>query len=318
MGSPSSNNDHYAVVVNNHHDEYSERTDRTIDMYGSNEEEHHHSPHYNDSGRHGHHDDDEEETNEEEPQSQDSGGRCVRSIEEKTKTECSMKNNIDYEVEDLEAGGDNTVCCLKVPIKTSNDDAGKDNISIEEGDADITNNDGDDDDENDLVTRKDDTTSQTHRCVDICCSICLGEYEVGDHVVFSSQKECQHVFHEECIIQWLCKGKKRCPICRHWFVPGISIAEQKAQAEAVALVQQAIDNEQQLQRQQRETSANAATATGTDGSGADDENDEIQYDVDEEEGDGGGTAAAAQNRTEEVPSAIETLVDVTSAIEAQV
>ena len=308
-----------------HPNEDSERTDRTIDMYGSADDPHY-SPHPNDSGRHQSHDADEEAEagTMGEPQPQDSNSeKCVTTITEQKKDECSIKNNIDYEVEDVEAGGENTVCCLKVPITKNS----MDTISIEEGDADDTNNDGDGD-ENDVITSNNDNrTSQTakkdrnkaHRCVDICCSICLGEYEVGDHVVFSSQKECQHVFHEECIIQWLCKGKKRCPICRHWFVPGISIAEQKAQAEAVALVQQAIDNEQQQGQQQ--ASAHAATGTSTDDSGDGPDDDEIQYDVDdEEEGGGGGTASAAttQNTTEEAQSAIDTIVDVTSVIETQV
>ena len=68
--------------------------------------------------------------------------------------------------------------------------------------------------------------SRSNRCVDATCTFCLDEYEVGDHVVWSNL-ECQHVFHKECLMQWLSKGKKRCPICRHWFVPGTKIDDQK-------------------------------------------------------------------------------------------
>lgn len=56
--------------------------------------------------------------------------------------------------------------------------------------------------------------------VGIECVICLVEYEVGDEVIWSTRQSCPHAFHAECILQWLGKGKKRCPICRHLFVPG--------------------------------------------------------------------------------------------------
>jgi len=64
------------------------------------------------------------------------------------------------------------------------------------------------------------------RTVDGKCAICYCEYEVGDKVVWSGL-ECRHAFHDECILPWLAKGKKRCPICRHWFVPGARIDDQK-------------------------------------------------------------------------------------------
>lgn len=74
------------------------------------------------------------------------------------------------------------------------------------------------------------------RTVDAHCAICLGEYEAGEKIVWSALLQCQHAFHDECILPWLSKGKKRCPICRHWFVPGTKIDDQKA------ALQEATDN----------------------------------------------------------------------------
>jgi hypothetical protein len=67
----------------------------------------------------------------------------------------------------------------------------------------------------------------TQRSVDAHCAICVSEYEDGEKVVWSSCLECRHAFHYECMMPWLAKGKKRCPICRHWFVPGSRIDDQK-------------------------------------------------------------------------------------------
>ncbi len=52
------------------------------------------------------------------------------------------------------------------------------------------------------------------------CSICLCEYSAGSDVVWSSNPQCEHVFHETCIEQWLMKqrGGPLCPCCRRDFV----------------------------------------------------------------------------------------------------
>lgn len=55
--------------------------------------------------------------------------------------------------------------------------------------------------------------------VDDFCPICLSNYEVGQNVVWSSNQECVHAFHYDCVVQWM---KKRasgdCPCCRSPFV----------------------------------------------------------------------------------------------------
>mmetsp|Transcript_23659 Transcript_23659/g.28888 ORF Transcript_23659/g.28888 Transcript_23659/m.28888 type:complete len:211 (-) Transcript_23659:70-702(-) len=59
---------------------------------------------------------------------------------------------------------------------------------------------------------------------DMCCAICLGEYDVGDSVCWSYNPECTHAFHTDCILEWLEKNKD-CPCCRNKFV--LSIGERK-------------------------------------------------------------------------------------------
>ena len=70
-------------------------------------------------------------------------------------------------------------------------------------------------------------TGQHHRYVDGSCSICLLDYNVGDAVIRSTRIRCPHAFHDECILSWLSKGKKRCPMCRHFFVPGAKVDGKK-------------------------------------------------------------------------------------------
>jgi hypothetical protein len=58
------------------------------------------------------------------------------------------------------------------------------------------------------------------RYVEGNCSICLLQFEEGDVFVSSTRKTCNHGFHQDCALAWLASGKKRCPLCRNFFVPG--------------------------------------------------------------------------------------------------
>jgi Ring finger domain len=45
------------------------------------------------------------------------------------------------------------------------------------------------------------------------CDICLMDYQVGDEVTISHNPECSHIFHKECILEWVRK-RQTCPCCR--------------------------------------------------------------------------------------------------------
>ncbi|KAH8691249.1 hypothetical protein BGW36DRAFT_304662 [Talaromyces proteolyticus] len=49
--------------------------------------------------------------------------------------------------------------------------------------------------------------SETERCL-----ICLSEYEAADEV--RQLSKCKHIYHKECIDQWLTTGRNSCPLCR--------------------------------------------------------------------------------------------------------
>lgn len=44
------------------------------------------------------------------------------------------------------------------------------------------------------------------------CQVCLSDYELGE--IYRRLKVCGHVFHRECIDEWLTTGRNNCPLCR--------------------------------------------------------------------------------------------------------
>lgn len=77
------------------------------------------------------------------------------------------------------------------------------------------------------------------RLVPVFCAICLMQYNVHEKLCWSSNKECAHVFHRDCILKWfvslecdksrdhsipdslnqmLPKYQLECPCCRQEFV----------------------------------------------------------------------------------------------------
>mmetsp|Transcript_32597 Transcript_32597/g.79089 ORF Transcript_32597/g.79089 Transcript_32597/m.79089 type:complete len:410 (+) Transcript_32597:189-1418(+) len=45
------------------------------------------------------------------------------------------------------------------------------------------------------------------------CAICLDGYHPGDTVCIAVNEACNHVYHRECVVEWL-KANGRCPLCR--------------------------------------------------------------------------------------------------------
>lgn len=51
------------------------------------------------------------------------------------------------------------------------------------------------------------------------CAICLENFNVGETLVWSATPNCNDVFHELCILQWLLSTHDfLCPCCRQVFV----------------------------------------------------------------------------------------------------
>eukprot|EP00543_Licmophora_paradoxa_P003554 CAMPEP_0202451512 /NCGR_PEP_ID=MMETSP1360-20130828/9933_1 /ASSEMBLY_ACC=CAM_ASM_000848 /TAXON_ID=515479 /ORGANISM="Licmophora paradoxa, Strain CCMP2313" /LENGTH=282 /DNA_ID=CAMNT_0049070097 /DNA_START=463 /DNA_END=1311 /DNA_ORIENTATION=- len=56
------------------------------------------------------------------------------------------------------------------------------------------------------------------------CSICLLQYQPGDKIVRSPNPQCAHVFHEDCIVTWLCtRTTPACPCCRQIYILNNSV-----------------------------------------------------------------------------------------------
>mmetsp|Transcript_2791 Transcript_2791/g.5041 ORF Transcript_2791/g.5041 Transcript_2791/m.5041 type:complete len:211 (-) Transcript_2791:309-941(-) len=52
-----------------------------------------------------------------------------------------------------------------------------------------------------------------------CCVICLEEYKPGSSVVWSTNADCEHAFHRDCIVKYFDKIQRKvaetpCPCCR--------------------------------------------------------------------------------------------------------
>mmetsp|Transcript_20513 Transcript_20513/g.30053 ORF Transcript_20513/g.30053 Transcript_20513/m.30053 type:complete len:158 (+) Transcript_20513:57-530(+) len=51
-----------------------------------------------------------------------------------------------------------------------------------------------------------------------CCHICLEDFKSGDVIGSSKNSNCPHMFHEECITNWLIIPHNECPVCKAPFL----------------------------------------------------------------------------------------------------
>ncbi|KAG7342664.1 ring finger domain containing protein [Nitzschia inconspicua] len=77
-----------------------------------------------------------------------------------------------------------------------------------------------------LVFHMDREKKDERCCTGTICTVCLESYRTGDVIVWSDDPECCHVYHKECLVDYLSKRKNPstkenpCPICRRNFCPG--------------------------------------------------------------------------------------------------
>ena len=45
------------------------------------------------------------------------------------------------------------------------------------------------------------------------CPICMESYHTGEEIAWSSNDECPHAFHLDCMMGWLMEHSN-CPMCR--------------------------------------------------------------------------------------------------------
>jgi hypothetical protein len=50
------------------------------------------------------------------------------------------------------------------------------------------------------------------------CAICLSPFKTQQLVCESNNSSCQHVFHKDCMVDWLMKRHDNCPMCREVYL----------------------------------------------------------------------------------------------------
>jgi hypothetical protein len=50
------------------------------------------------------------------------------------------------------------------------------------------------------------------------CAICLSHFTPQQLICESNNSSCQHVFHKDCMVDWLMKDHDNCPMCREVYL----------------------------------------------------------------------------------------------------
>jgi hypothetical protein len=50
------------------------------------------------------------------------------------------------------------------------------------------------------------------------CAICLSQFKSKQLVCESNNSSCQHIFHKDCMVDWLMKNNESCPMCREVYL----------------------------------------------------------------------------------------------------
>jgi hypothetical protein len=75
-----------------------------------------------------------------------------------------------------------------------------------------------------ILPRGGDENENASSMIPNLCAICLDSYHVGETVVWSNNTECQHAFHQECLLDYVClraihrEDEAPCPCCRRVFL----------------------------------------------------------------------------------------------------
>jgi hypothetical protein len=50
------------------------------------------------------------------------------------------------------------------------------------------------------------------------CAICLSQFKSQQLVCESNNSSCRHIFHKDCMVDWLMKNHEECPMCREVYL----------------------------------------------------------------------------------------------------
>ena len=92
------------------------------------------------------------------------------------------------------------------------------------------------------------------------CSICMERFKVGDNISLSPVEGCHHVFHHDCIREWLLR-RTGCPCCRVIMLPiDRPKPKQLPEHRYITTVQQSADEENQNSNNNNNADANSVSS----------------------------------------------------------